>query len=239
MWKVNILTLIPESYPGILGKSVLGRAENKGIWTLNVYNLRDYALDKHKTVDDSCYGGGSGMVLRADVMANAIDNCFDKDLPIIYPSPKGRVFNQGFAKELTEFKGLNIICGRFEGVDERVFLEYDVAEVSIGDYVMTGGDLAAAVVIDVCVRLLDGTISDPEALKAESFGIGGEFENLLEYPHYTKPPIWRGHEVPDVLLSGNHAQIAAWRLAKAKEITKKVRPDLLDRCLNKGDKNGS
>lgn len=238
MWKVNIITLVPESYPGILGKSVLGRAETKGIWTLNVYNLRDYALDKHKTVDDSCYGGGRGMVLRADVMAQAIDSCFDKDMPIIYPSPKGKVFNQAMAKDFSGFKGLNIICGRFEGVDERIFLEYDVAEVSIGDYVMTGGDLAAAVIIDVCARLLDGTISDPEALKAESFGIGGDFENLLEYPHYTKPPTWRGHDVPSVLLSGNHAEIAAWRLAKAKQITKEVRPDLLDRCLNKGEKNG-
>jgi tRNA (guanine37-N1)-methyltransferase len=230
MWSTKILTLFPELFPGPLGYSVVGKALKDGLWYLDAINIRDYAFDKHQTVDDTPYGGGGGMVMKADVMAHAIDSCCDHRYPIYYLSPRGKVFNQKMAEEMVGFGGGNFICGRFEGVDERVFLEYDVVELSLGDFVLSCGDVAAYPIIDACVRLIPGVLDGKSALYEESFGSAPGYENLLEYPHYTKPAIWRGHEVPDVLRGGNHVQIQEWRLQKAIEKTKSVRPELLDRC---------
>lgn len=230
MWKVNILTLFPEIFPGPLGLSMTGKALKAGLWECNVFNIRDFALNKHKTVDDSPYGGGTGMVIKADVLANAIDNCLDLSMPIIYLSPRGKLFNQPLAQGFAAQKGINLICGRFEGVDERIFLEYSITEVSIGDYVLSSGDVAALPFIDACIRHIPGVLDEKDALLEETFGLDEKYANLLEYPHYTKPAEWLGHEVPDVLLSGNHKNINEWRLQKAIEKTKDVRPELLDRC---------
>lgn len=235
MWKVNIATFFPEIYPGPLGLSVTGNALKKDIWSINPIQIRDYATDKHKTVDDTPYGGGSGMVMKPDVLGSLIESEFlPNGLPIIYLSPRGRVFNQSVAKELSATNGLNIICGRFEGIDERVLIEYKVTELSLGDFVLSAGDLAALPILDACVRLLAGVLESEIALVEESFGLGGDYQKLLEYPQYTKPAIWSGHEVPEVLKSGNHAEISKWRLQKAKEKTKIARPDLWDQ-YNKGE----
>jgi tRNA (guanine37-N1)-methyltransferase len=237
MWQVKLLTLFPEIFPGPLQHSVVGNACKTGKWHLHVGNIRDYALDKHKQVDDAAYGGGTGMVLKPDVIGRAIEDFFLKDNnnEIIYLSPRGKTLTQKTAFELaTNEKGINIICGRFEGIDERVLKEYKIRELSIGDYVLSSGDVAAFVLLDACVRMLPGVL-DGDALSEESFGLGGEYESLLEYPQYTRPVEWKGRGVPEVLTSGNHAKIEAWRLEEAKKITKFVRPDLWDQC-NKGDK---
>ncbi len=229
-WHVNILTLFPQLFPGPLAHSVIGRAREENAWDLNVRDIRDYATDKYRTVDDTVYGGGSGMVLKPDILASAIDNCFDNEYDIIYLSPRGKLLNQSISREYSQKKGLNIICGRFEGIDERIFLEYSIQEVSIGDYVLTSGDIAAYILLDACIRQLPGVIEDTEALSQESFGIGAGYENLLEYPQYTKPSEWRGHKVPEVLLSGNHKNIKEWRKEQAIAKTRQVRPELLDLC---------
>ena len=234
MWSVNILSLFPEIFPGPLGLSVTGNALKAGLWKLNAYQIRDFAQDKHKTVDDYAYGGGSGMVMKANVLASAIDHHFiPNGLPIYYLSPRGRVFNQDVAREITNQKGVNILCGRFEGIDERLFLEYKIHELSLGDFVLSSGDVAAIPIIDACVRLLSGVLEEGDALAEESFGNNDAYRYLLEYPHYTRPVEWRGHRVPDVLVSGHHENINAWRLEQAKLKTKIVRPDLLDRCKDK------
>ena len=230
MWQVNILSLFPEIFPGPLSLSITGIALRENKWSLNSYNIRDFATDKHKTVDDSSYGGGAGMVMKPDVLAAAIERCFDLSMPIIYLSPRGKLFNQPTARALSMKKGINLICGRFEGVDERIFLEYSIMELSIGDYVLSSGDVAAIPFIDACVRNLPGVLDENNALLEESFGLDEKYGNLLEYPHYTKPAIWHGHAVPDVLLSGNHKLIDTWRLDQAVEKTRNVRPELLDRC---------
>lgn len=228
MWQVKILTLFPEIYPGQLGLSVVGNALKNGAWSLEVANIRDYAKDKHKTVDDYPYGGGAGMVMLADVLADAIEAEFiPNGNPIYYLSPRGEVFKQPVAKEMSELKGVNIICGRFEGIDERIFLEYSITELSLGDFVLSSGDMAAYPILDACIRLLPGVLEDSSAIAEESFGLDPKYANLLEYPHYTKPAVWRGHEVPEVLRSGHHAQINKWRLEKAIEKTTVVRPDLI------------
>lgn len=236
MWNVNILSLFPDLFPGPLGLSVVGNALKNGLWDLKMHNIRDYAYDKHKTVDDTPYGGGGGMVIKAEVLGEAIDKvCVPNGNKIIYLSPRGRVFNQKVALELASLPGLNIICGRFEGIDERIFLEYDVEEISLGDFVVSSGDVAAFPILDACVRLLPGVLDDEKALNQESFGLSEEYSNLLEYPHYTKPAEWRRHRVPDVLLGGHHKEIEKWRYEKAIEKTRSVRPELLDLCRNGGN----
>lgn len=236
MWKANILTLFPEMFPGPLSLSITGRALKEAICTITTFQLRDFALDKHQTVDDTPYGGGSGMVIRADVMARAIDERFIKNkLPIIYLSPRGELFNQYMAIDFASLPGINIICGRYEGIDERIFLEYNVREVSIGDYVLSSGDIAALPLLDACIRLLPGVLEEGEALKEESFGLSEEYRSLLEYPHYTRPFEWRGHKVPEVLLSGHHKKIKEWRLEQAKHKTRIIRPDLIE-LYTKGER---
>lgn len=226
-WQVNILTFFPELFPGPLNLSVVGRSLAKDLWRLKVKNIRDYAFNKHMTIDDTPYGGGDGMVLRADVMANAIRDVFDPNNPIIYLSPRGELFNQNMARDMISMhKGINIICGRFEGIDERVLEKFNVKEISIGDYVLSSGDIAAYVLIDTCVRNIPGVLHSYDSLQEESFGASSEYRGLLEYPHYTKPQEFEGLMVPDVLLSGNHQKIREWRLGKAREKTFNTRPDL-------------
>ncbi len=235
MWHVNILTLFPEIFPGPLGFSVTGIALRKKIWQLYAFQIRDFAKDRHKTVDDATFGGGAGMVMRADVLGAAIDDKFiPNGNPIIYLSPRGRRFSQKVAKEISSFTGINILCGRFEGVDERLFIEYKIQEISLGDFVLSSGDVATIPMLDACVRLLPGVLDEKEALIEESFGMSKEYENLLEYPHYTRPFEWRGHKVPEILISGHHENVKKWRLEQARLKTKIVRPDLLDQC-SKGE----
>jgi tRNA (guanine37-N1)-methyltransferase len=237
MWQINILTLFPEIYPGSLQYSISGKAFDAKLWTINAKNIRDFAPDKNKTVDSPPYGGGGGMILRADVLGEAIEQFFlPNGLPIIYLSPKGKLFNQKMAKSFVEeAQGMNILCGRFEGIDERIINEYKITEVSIGDYVLSSGDIASFVVIDCCLRLLPGYLGNEESLKEESFGMG-HYEDLLEYPHYTKPAVWKSEQVPEVLISGNHAKINEWRLNLAEDKTRETRPDLWSKYL-KGVKN--
>jgi tRNA (guanine37-N1)-methyltransferase len=227
-WKVEILTLFPEIFPGALNFSVTGRALKNKLCEINATDIRDFASDKYQTVDDYPYGGGIGMVTKPDVLGRAIEAKFlTNKAPIVYLSPRGKVFKQQDAHELAQGEGLNLICGRFEGIDERVILEYNVQEFSLGDYVLTSGDVAAFPFLDCCIRLLPGVIEDEEALLEESFAIAGDYKGLLEYPHYTRPAVWKDHSVPDVLLSGDHAKIKKWRLEQAKLKTATVRPDLL------------
>jgi tRNA (guanine37-N1)-methyltransferase len=225
-WDVKILSLFPHLFPGPLSESVVGNALKEGYWSLESFNIRDYATDRHKTVDDTPYGGGSGMVMKPDVLGSAIENCFLKNNnPIIYLSPRGKKLDQATSNKLiNDNNGINLLCGRFEGIDERIINKYCIIEISIGDYVLSSGDLAALVLIDACVRILPGVID--RSAEEESFAVGGAFECLLEYPHYTKPSEWKGLKVPEVLLSGNHAKISAWRLEEAKKKTEEMRPDL-------------
>ena len=221
MWTARVFTLYPELFPGPLGNGLYKRALDKKIWSLEVVNIRDYASDKHKTVDDTPFGGGSGMLMRADIIANSLDkNISNKNEPIIYLSPKGKNFNQNEAKKILN-KNINIICGHFEGVDERLLKTRNIEEVSIGDFVLSGGEVAAFVVIDTIVRLIPGVIGNTDSLREETFE-----KNLLEYPQYTKPQKWEKNEVPNVLLSGDHAKIKDWRLTQSEDITRRRRPDL-------------
>ena len=221
MWTARVFTLYPELFPGPLGSGLYKKALEKKLWSLKVINIRDYALDKHKTVDDTPFGGGSGMVMRADVIANSLDeNIFNKDEPIIYLSPKGKKFDQIYAKKIMD-KNINIICGHFEGVDQRLLETRNIEEVSIGDFVLSGGEIGAFVIIDTIVRLISGVLGNPDSLTEETFE-----RNLLEYPQYTKPQKWGKKEVPDVLLTGDHAKIKDWRLAQSGDITRRRRPDL-------------
>jgi tRNA (guanine37-N1)-methyltransferase len=225
-WQVNILTLFPELFPGPLGKSVTGRGLEQNLWSINTYNIRDYADNKHRTVDDIPYGGGSGMLIRADVLSNAIKATFDSK-KIIYLSPRGKLFNQELARDLAKEPGINLICGRFEGIDERVIEKFNIEEISIGDYILSSGDLAAYILIDACLRNIPKILHCQDSLQEESFGNSTEYRNLLEYPQYTRPVIFDGMAVPEILLGGNHRKIREWRLAKAKEKTAQMRPDLL------------
>ena len=217
--------------------SVVGNALKEGLWSVKAANIRDYALDKHHTVDDSPYGGGGGMVMKVDVLAAAIEAEFvPNGNPIYYLSPRGKVFKQATATELTSYAGINLLCGRFEGIDERIFLEYSITELSLGDFVLSSGDMAAYPILDACVRLIPGVLDEKSALAEESFGLSQTYQNLLEYPHYTKPAVWREHEVPGVLRSGNHERINKWRIEQATQKTRDVRPELLDRCTNGEEK---
>ena len=221
MWKVRVFTLYPELFPGPLNNGLYRKALDKKIWNLEVINIREYAKDKHKTVDDTPFGGGSGMVIRADVIASALDkNISDKKEPILYLSPKGEKFDQIYAKKIVN-KNINIICGHFEGVDERILETRNIQQVSIGDYILSGGETAAFVIIDSVLRLVSGVLGNEKSVNDESFENG-----LLEYPQYTKPQIWEEKSVPDVLLSGDHAKIKHWRLSKSEAITRLRRPDL-------------
>ena len=224
MWKVRVFTLYPEMFPGPLASGLYKKALEKKIWSLEVVNIRDYATDKHKTVDDTPFGGGSGMVMRADVLANSLDkNIINNKELVIYLSPKGKKFDQIYAKKILD-KNINIICGHFEGVDQRVLETRNIEEVSIGDLVLSGGEIGAFVVIDTVVRLLPGVLGNPNSLSEETFE-----KNLLEYPQYTKPQKWEGKDIPSVLLTGDHEKIKDWRLARSEDITRRRRPDLWEK----------
>ena len=221
MLTARIFTLYPEFFPGPLGKGLYGKALDKKIWKLETVNIRDYTNDKHKTVDDTTYGGGSGMLIKPDVLANSLDKNLKSKERIIYLSPKGKLFNQKFAKELSKEKTVNIICGHFEGIDQRVIEARNIEELSIGDFVLSGGESAAFVMLDAIIRILPGVLGNEKSIQDESFENG-----LLEYPQYTKPQIWEKKTVPDVLLSGDHAKIKDWRLSQSEAITRDRRPDL-------------
>ena len=221
MWQAQVFTLYPEVFPGPLSKGLYGKALSKELWNLKVVNIRDAAEDKHKTVDDTPYGGGLGMLLKADTLAKSLDKNKIEGDRIIYLSPKGKKFDQLYAQELSKEKSVSFICGHFEGVDERVLSTRNIEEVSIGDYVLSGGETAAFVVIDSILRLLPGVLGNENSKMDESFENG-----LLEYPQYTKPQIWEEKAVPDVLLSGDHNKIKDWRLSQSEAITRVRRPDL-------------
>ena len=224
-WKANILTLYPDIYPGYLGYSLLGKALEKKIWELNIYNLRDFGEGKHKTVDDKPFGGGAGMIIKPDILGDAIDETLIKNhnqQKLVYLSPKGKPFKQVDAEKFSQSNGVSILCGHFEGIDQRVIDIYKVEEISMGDYVLTGGEVASFAFLDAIIRLLPGVLGNEISIKDESFS-----DNLLEYPQYTKPQEYKNIKVPDVLLSGNHEKIAEWRREKSIEITEKNRPDLL------------
>ncbi len=219
-WTAQVVTLFPEAFPGVLGLSLTGRALAEGLWNLRSIDLRPFGLGKHRNVDDTPAGGGAGMVIRPDVMDAALREA-GGDLPVIYLSPRGRPFDQARARDLARGPGMTLICGRFEGLDQRVLDAHGVEEISIGDYVLTGGELAAQVLIDTTVRLIPRVLGNQESLAEESFS-----EGLLEHPQYTKPALWEGRAIPEVLLSGNHAAIASWRRDMAERLTKERRPDL-------------
>ena len=221
MFQVKIFTLYPDFFPGILSKGIYGKAIEKSLWNLDVINIRDYAKDKHKTVDDTPYGGGEGMVLKPDVVAKALDQNLKKNEKIIYLTPKGKTFDQNKAKKFLNEKKINILCGHFEGVDQRVIESRGIEEISIGDYILSGGETAAYVILDSILRLVPGVLGNENSYKDESFENG-----LLEYPQYTKPQIWEKTPVPEVLLSGDHSKIKDWRLSQSEAITRHRRPDL-------------
>ena len=224
MWQAQVFTLYPEVFPGPLSKGLYGKALSKKLWNLNIVNIRDAAEDKHKTVDDTPYGGGSGMLLKPDVLAKSLDQNEVKGGRIIYLSPRGKKFDQNYARELSDEKSISLICGHFEGVDERVLSTRNIEEISIGDYVLSGGETAAFVVIDSVLRLLPGILGNENSKVDESFENG-----LLEYPQYTKPQIWEEKAVPEVLLSGDHSKIKDWRLSQSEAITRVRRPDLWEK----------
>ena len=224
MWQAQVFTLYPEVFPGPLSKGLYGKALSNNLWKLKVVNIRDSADDKHKTVDDTPYGGGSGMLLKADVLARSLDENKIKSGRILFLSPKGKKFDQKLAVELASEKSLSLICGHFEGVDERILSTRNIEEISIGDYVLSGGESAAYVIIDSILRLLPGVLGNENSKLEETFENG-----LLEYPQYTKPQVWEEKPVPDVLLSGDHNKIKHWRLSQSEAITRDRRPDLWEK----------
>lgn len=229
-YPVTILTLFPEMFPGTLGHSIMERARKNGLWDLKVINIRDFATDKHKTVDDTPYGGGAGMVMKADIVAQAIREAkkAQPNAPVVFMTPSGTSFQQKHAVEFSQNEnGIIILCGHYEGIDQRVLDAEVTCEISIGDYVLSGGEIAAQVVADAIIRNIPGVLGNYDTLSEESFDVNAQGEQLLEYPHYTRPESWEGREVPEVLRSGNHQKINQWRYEKALEKTKVVRPDLL------------
>jgi tRNA (guanine37-N1)-methyltransferase len=247
-WTARVLTLFPEMFPGPLGLSLAGKALERGIWALDVLDIRDFARDKHRAVDDAPFGGGAGMVMRPDVLdaalaaakarapkigAAKIGAAPGPDAPVVYLSPRGRLLDRALARELAQGPGATLLCGRYEGVDERVLEAHGVAEVSIGDYVLSGGEPAALVLMDAVVRLLPGVMGNQESPAEESFERG-----LLEYPHYTRPAEWQGRQVPEVLISGHHEKVRKWRRAQAERITEERRPDLWARYVKDRDDEG-
>lgn len=230
-WHINILTLFPEMFPGSLGHSIAGKALARGDWSFNTLQIRDFALDKHKTVDDTPFGGGAGMVMKADVIENALLSLPDAGRKI-YLSPRGRPLTQALAQELAATPVITLLCGRYEGVDQRLLDAYEFEEVSIGDFVLSGGEPAALILMDACIRLLPGVMGNDETAGEESFS--PETGGLLEYPHYTRPAEWTTRDgrvltVPEILTSGDHGKIAKWRRAQAESLTAERRPDLLDK----------
>ncbi|MBE0530898.1 MAG: tRNA (guanosine(37)-N1)-methyltransferase TrmD [Rhodospirillales bacterium] len=223
IWTARALTIFPEMFPGPLGQSLAGQALEKGVWALETVDIRAFASDKHRTVDDAPFGGGPGMVMRPDVLDAAIAAAKGKDpaLPLIYLTPRGRRLDQARVRALAAGPGALVLCGRFEGVDQRVLDAHGAEEISLGDFVLSGGEPAAIALIDACVRIVPGIIGKAESLEEESFERG-----LLEYPHYTRPQVWQDRVVPEVLVSGHHAKVRAWRLAEAERITRERRPDL-------------
>ncbi|MGF1594259.1 MAG: tRNA (guanosine(37)-N1)-methyltransferase TrmD [Kiloniellaceae bacterium] len=235
-WRSLVLTIFPEMFPGPLGHSLAGKALERGLWALDVLDIRDFARDKHRGVDDTPFGGGAGMVMRPDVVDAALsaaagawrqdrENGQGHEAPVIYLSPRGRLLTQDLVRDLAAGPGMTLLCGRYEGVDQRVLEARDVLEVSVGDYILSGGEPAALVLMDAVVRLLPGVMGNVVSPDEESFGAEG-FEGLLEYPLYTRPAVWQGREVPEVLCSGHHEKIRRWRRAEAEEITRTRRPDL-------------
>ena len=220
-WNATILTLFPEMFPGLLGMSIPGRALDAGLWDLDLIDIRSFAFDKHRNVDAPPFGGGPGMVMRADVIDAAISSVENKSNPLVYLSPRGEKMNHKIASELATGDGITILCGRYEGIDQRVIDHHNMREISLGDFVLSGGEPAAMAIIDSIVRLLPDALGASDSLDEESFKSG-----LLEYPHYTRPADWNGNLVPEILLSGHHKKINAWRLAEAEKVTKKRRPDL-------------
>lgn len=225
-WQATTLTIFPEMFPGPLGVSLAGKARAEGAWDLSVIDIRDYATDRHRSVDDAPFGGGAGMVMRPDVIDAALEAArkAQPDAPAIYMSPRGRPLAQARVRALASGPGVIVLCGRFEGVDERVIAARQLEEISLGDFILSGGEPAAIALIDACVRLLPGVLGAKESLTEESFEQG-----LLEYPHYTRPQSWQGRAVPDILVSGHHENIRAWRLAEAERLTRERRPDLWSR----------
>jgi len=221
MWRASMITIFPEMFPGPLALSLAGKARQKGIWSLDAIDLRDFAADKHRTVDDTPAGGGPGMVMKPDVIARAIDAVATDDRPRLLMSPRGLPLTQRKVAAIAAGPGVVVLCGRFEGVDERVIAGRNLEEVSVGDYVLSGGEVAALVLLDACVRLLPGVMGKEGSLAEESFADG-----LLEYPQYTRPQVWEGQAIPEVLISGDHAKVAGWRQAEAERLTGTRRPDL-------------
>ena len=230
MWCSTVITLFPEMFPGPLGISLVGQALRSGLWSLKTVNIRDHGIDKYRSVDDTPFGGGPGMVMRPDVVDAAVNAARVGAVksPLLVTSPKGRPLTQSRVCELAAGPGAIVLCGRFEGIDQRAIDAHAMEEVSIGDFVLSGGEPAAFALLDACVRVLPGVIGKSESLNEESFENG-----LLEYPHYTRPRVWQEREVPEVLLSGHHGNIKSWRLAQAEAITKQCRPDLLERYRRK------
>lgn len=224
VWQARVVTLFPDAFPGVLGLSLTGKALQENRWQLHTHDLREHGVGKHRNVDDTPAGGGAGMVLRADVVGDALAAAQSFALgrwPILYMSPRGRPFDQAMAQDLARCDGVTLLCGRFEGVDERVLEHFGITEVSLGDFVMTGGELAAQAMIDATVRLLPGVLGNADSTVEESHAQG-----LLEHPQYTRPAVWEDRAIPDVLMSGNHAEIAKWRRARSEDLTKERRPDL-------------
>lgn len=226
-WTAKVITLLPQAFPGVLGASLTGKALDEGLWQLHAIDLRAFGEGKHRNVDDTPAGGGAGMVLRPDIMAKAIDHAAQgtppdrAQWPIVYLSPRGKPFTQAMATKFSQAQGITLICGRFEGLDQRVLDHYAIEEVSLGDFILTGGEIAAQALIDATVRLIPRVLGNQASTEEESFS-----EGLLEHPHYTKPATWAGHDTPDVLLSGHHGEIGKWRRAMAERLTKERRPDL-------------
>jgi tRNA (guanine37-N1)-methyltransferase len=231
-FKITVLTLFPELFPGPLGVSITGKALENGIWEMDVVNIRDFATDRHKTVDDTPAGGGAGMVMKPDILGQAIESCIKDKSKIIYLSPRGRALTQEYAKSLSKEEHLILICGRYEGIDQRILDEWEVEEVSIGDYVLTGGEIPAFVLMDACVRLQEGVVGDSHSLEEESFSNG-----LLEYPHYTRPSVWKNRPIPEILMSGHHEKIKRWRQEQSVKLTQDRRPDLWLNYLLKEEKS--
>jgi len=229
MWQATVFTLFPGLFPGPLDASVLGRARGDGLWSLQTVNIRDFSDNPYGSVDDTPAGGGAGLVMRADILAAAIDSVPRNDRPLVYLSPRGRRFEQGRARTLVAGPGVMALCGRFEGIDERLIAGRGIEEVSFGDFVLAGGEVAAMALIEACVRLIPGVLGSPLSLGEESFspGDGGARGSRLEYPQYTRPRLFEGREIPPVLLSGDHKKIARWRREQAEEITRARRPDLI------------
>jgi tRNA (guanine37-N1)-methyltransferase len=235
-FRAQILTLYPEMFPGPLGLSLAGRALAEGKWACDPIHIRDFATDKHRTVDDTPAGGGAGMVLRADILGLAIDHAVEKapDLPVIAMTPRGAPITQGRIRELSAGPGATILCGRFEGFDERIFEARPVEQISMADIILSGGEMGALMLLDACIRLLPGVMGAASSGDEESFESG-----LLEYPHYTRPALWEGRTIPEVLRSGDHAKIAAWRKQRAEEDTRLRRPDLWERHVGVRDQSPS